>query len=136
MLSGICPLTVRPFLFGGNLIALDKKDGGLIAIGYTLRGLTSKCANFFAVNALASYLQPIQLGAGVKGGCEAAVQAVRRFIESMSEYYAVVKLNFSHAFNTLNRTAMLNEVFDRAPELYKYCHLSYSNSSFLRFGEF
>lgn len=76
------------------------------------------------------------MGAGVKGGCEAAVHAVRRFIESMPEDYAVVKLDFSNAFNTLNRTAMLNEVFDGVPELYKYCHLSYSNSSFLRFGEF
>jgi len=39
LLRGECPPTVRPILFGGNLIALNKDSDGLrpIAIGYLWR---------------------------------------------------------------------------------------------------
>src|ERR1700730_2918404 len=45
------------------------------------------------------------------------------------------KLDFSNAFNSLNRSQMLNEVSKRIPELYKFCNLSYSCPSSLKFGE-
>ena len=39
LLEGKCHSAVAPILFGGNLIALEKKSGGIrpIAIGYTWR---------------------------------------------------------------------------------------------------
>src|SRR5664279_3829707 len=43
-------------------------------------------------------------------------------------------LTLFDAFNTLRRDAMLSAVFDTIPELYRFCHLAYSNSSFLKFG--
>jgi len=57
-------------LFGGRLVALNKKSGGIrpIAVGFTLRRLISKCANSFAVAKLTTYFAPRQMGAGVKGG--------------------------------------------------------------------
>ena len=68
-------LSIRSFLFGGNLIALEKKTGGIrpIAIGYVLRRLAAKCANSFATSKLASYFSPLQLGVSVRGGYEAAI---------------------------------------------------------------
>ena len=47
----------------------------------------------------------------MKGGCEAAVHAVRRYLEGMPDDYAVVKLDFKNAFNCVNRTIRLSEVY-------------------------
>jgi len=73
---------VSPVLFGGNLIALEKKSGGIrpIAVGYTLRRIAAKCANSYATSQLTDYFNPIQMGVGVPGGCEAAIHATRRYI--------------------------------------------------------
>ena len=112
-------------------MALEKKSGGIrpIAIGYTWRRIAAKCANSYAIASLSSYLQPIQLGVGTPGGCEAAVHATRRFVESMPADHCVVKLDFSNAFNSLNRDVMLNAVLENVPGIYKFCYLSYSKSS-------
>jgi len=136
LLGGGCHTVVCPILFGGRLIALDKKDGGIrpIAIGSTFRRLTAKCASAFAIAKLAPMLAPRQLGVGVPGGCEAAVHATRRFLSSLSSDSVLVKLDFSNAFNCLHRDSMLLAVHKYAPELYKFCHLSYAQSSFLKFG--
>jgi len=63
LLDGKCSPIVTPILFGGQLMALEKKTGGIppIAIGYTWRRIAAKCANNYAIASLSSYLQPIQL---------------------------------------------------------------------------
>jgi len=68
---------VSLILFGGNLIALEKKSSGKLptAVGYNLRRIAAKCANSYATNQLAGYFSPIQLGVGTLGGFEAAVLA-------------------------------------------------------------
>lgn len=60
VLAGRCPSDVAPVFFGGRLLALNKKSGGIrpIAIGFTLRRVVSKCANFFGTNQLKSYFHP------------------------------------------------------------------------------
>jgi len=83
---------------------------------------------------LAGYRQPTQLGVGTPGGCEAAVHATRRFMESMPDGHCVVKLDFSNAFNSLHRDAMLEAVNLRVPGIYKFCHLSYSQPSVLLYA--
>ena len=52
LLSGKLSTTIREVIFGGRLIALQKKDGGIrpIAVGYTLRRLAAKCANSYALD--------------------------------------------------------------------------------------
>ena len=47
LFKGGLPLPVREIPYGGRLVALQKKDGGIrpIAVGYTLRRLAAKCAN-------------------------------------------------------------------------------------------
>jgi len=74
LMNGNCPPSVTSFLFGGRLIALQKKSGGIrpIAIGYTWRRLAAKCANKHALTKLAGSLAPAQLGVGTPGGCEAS----------------------------------------------------------------
>ena len=45
----------------------------------------------------------------------------------------VVKLDFSNAFNSLHRDAMLDAVLRRVPGIYKFCHLAYSMPSSLAY---
>src|SRR5207248_10878210 len=137
LLSGQCHPSVLPILFGGSLIALEKKSGGIrpIAIGYTWRRIAAKCATFHASSRLRSVLSPRQLGVGIAGGCEAAVHATRRFSASLSTDCIMAKLDFCNAFNSLHRDAMLESVSACAPEIYRFCHLSYSTPSVLKFGQ-
>jgi len=136
VLSGRCPSEVAPVFFGGRLLALNKKSGGIrpIAIGFTLRRLTSKCANVHGVNHLKSFFQPRQLGVGTPGGCEAAIHSARRYLEAMPSGHVMVKLDFTNAFNSLHRHDMLMSVLSRVPELYAYCHSAYSQPSKLFYG--
>jgi hypothetical protein len=137
LLRGNCPDSVVAVLFGATLIALRKKSGGIrpIAIGYIWRRLASKCANTFAASRVADYLQPIQVGVGISGGCEAAVHAVRRFTQSMPTDHVIAKLDFTNAFNSLKRSRLLAAVQAKVPEILSYCLLAYGNPSHLRFGK-
>ena len=85
LMEGKCSPDISPILFGGRLIALDKKSGGVrpIEIGYVWRRIASKCANHHAIAMLAEHMSPLQLEVGIRGGCEAAIHATRRFAESM-----------------------------------------------------
>ena len=87
MLSGNHLQPIREVIFGGRLIALKKKDGDIrpIAIGYTLRRLAAKCVDSHVITARGNELTPIQVGVGVSGGAEAAVHAVRRFVETLED---------------------------------------------------
>jgi len=96
---------VTPLFFGGRLLAINKKNGGFrpIAIGFTLRRLASKCANSVGISRLKAYFYPQQLGIGTPGGCEAAIHAALRFLESLPVNIVLVKLDFSNAFNSIHR---------------------------------
>ena len=137
LLLGNCPTSIREILFGGKLLALNKPGGGLrpIAIGYYWRRLTAKCANTIALDQLGDFFAPIQLGVGVKGGCEAAIHAARRFCSTMSTEQILVKLDFRNAFNSINRETVLRAVAAHIPMLYAFCHLTYANHTSLLFGE-
>jgi hypothetical protein len=137
LLQGWCQSEVRTVLFGGKLLALKRKAGGIrpIAIGYTWRGLAAKCANCYAMSHLQDKLLPFQLGVHTPGGCEAVVHATRQFTSKMAVDDVVVKLDFTNAFNCVHRDVMLQTVADELLCLYRFCHLAYSSGSQLRFGD-
>lgn len=137
LLNGKCPPAITTVLFGGRLIALQKKSGGVrpIAIGYTWRRLAAKCANACALSVLNKSLAPIQVGVSTPGGSEAAVHATRRFAASMADDQVLVKLDFSNAFNSLRRDVMLQTIADELPGLYRFCTLCYGDRTALRFGD-
>lgn len=137
IVAGNVPDTIKPFFFGGRLIALSKKDGGIrpIVVGQTFRRLASKLVNSYATGKLSASFAPLQLGVGVSGGVEAAVHAARRFVEHLSYDIAVAKLDFRNAFNTIRRDAMLRAVASSLPEAYSYIHASYATSSNLAYGK-
>ena len=104
-------------------------------IGFTLRRLAAKLANSFGISHTADLLRPRQLGAGVAGGCEAAIHATRRFLEDASEDEILVKLDFRNTFNTLHRKNMLVVVANHAPEILPFATSAYSSPTVLRFGD-
>jgi len=122
LLNGETPDEVNQVIYGGRLIALEKKDGGVrpITVGYTWRRLAAKCANSYVIDKIASYLVPLQLGVGIPGGCEAAVHATRRYTDRLQKDHVVVKLDFANAFNSVRRDALLEAVVREIPELYRF----------------
>jgi hypothetical protein len=133
IVTGTCPVEVRSFFFGGKLLALSKKDGGLrpIAIGLTWRRLVSKLVNTAVVQKVGSLLQPHQLGVGSSAGVEAAVFAARRFLEAAEPDYALLKLDYSNAFNSLRRDCIMEFSAMQIPEWFSYIRASYEGSSAL-----
>ena len=136
VLAGRCPKDVAPVFFGGRLLALNKKSGGIrpIVVGFSLRRLVSKCATSFGTKHLTDFFHPHQLGVGIPGGCEAAIHSARRYLEALPPDHIVVKLDFSNAFNSLHRFDMLSAVHSRIPDLYSYCCSAYSQPSLLFYG--
>lgn len=136
MLTGRVNIEVIPILYGANLVALAKKDGGIrpIAVGCTFRRLSSKlCCRKFNQN-LTNIFKPQQLGFGVKGGCEAAVHAARTFL-SRTDYEVFIKVDVSNAFNSVDRGALLTEVKKHLPDAYGYLWQCYRAPSKLLFGD-
>ena len=137
MISGGVPSSIRPFLFGGRLIALKKKDDGVrpIVVGFVIRRLASKLISRYASAKLLDKLSPVQLGVGVARGMEAAVHATRQFVSELDPDSAVVKLDFRNAFNSIRRDIILEASKEYIPEVYQYIDSSYGSASQLYFNE-
>ena len=75
-----------------------------------------------------------QVGVGVKGGAEAMVHAARAFVASASPSQALVKLDFTNAFNSVRRDAIFEAVADKIPEMLPYVLSSYESPSTLFHG--
>jgi len=120
------------------MVAMSKKDGGIrpISVGYTLRRLAAKCANTYVVARRSQALLPQQLGVGVSGGAEAAVHAMRRLLTNLPPGHAIVKLDFSNAFNCVRRDLILDSVTGNTPEIYRLVHSAYSCEPILSFGDY
>ena len=106
--DGRVPEVVASHLCGATLLAVKKKKGGLrpIAVGEVLRRLTSKCLSRSVLSDAIDILAPLQVGVGVKAGCEAIIHSVAHILEkqdqpSLSRW--VLLVDFSNAFNCVNR---------------------------------
>ena len=135
--QGRTPPSVIPHLCGASLLACHKKNGGLhpIAVGEVLRRLTSKCLSFAACSAAFSRLAPLQLGVSVKGGCEAVIHSVSHLMSSgQPDQWWVLLLDFTNAFNTINRNSMFEEFRAHIPGLSAWIESCYSGQPFLHLG--
>ena len=104
-------------------IACQSQEGGghrPIAVGEVIRRLVSKCLSRAVQSDALSLLSPLQVGVGVRGGCEAIVHAVSHFLEDPTLSSAskwTLLLDFSNAFNSISRAHMFEEVRDKLPIL-------------------
>ena len=136
VLAGGVPLWARSCFFGATLHAFNKKGGGIrpIAVGLTLRRLVAKVACARATESCSAVLMPRQLGVGVKGGAEALAHAARRYLASMEPACILVKLDFTNAFNTIRRDAVLEAVARHVPDLLPFASSAYGSASDLHLG--
>ncbi len=135
MLVGNISEYARTLLFSADLIALKKKDGGIrpIAMGNVFRRMASKVAAK-SIRQLGASMAPIQLGFGIRNGCEAAAHALRLFAENSDGRDGnelIVKLDVSNAFNCLRRDCILDKVFSHASHLFPLVKLAYGEQSFV-----
>ena len=78
----------------------------------------------------------LQVGVATSGGAEASVHAVRRLAKEFGEDPGkiMLKVDFSNAFNLVNRTEMLAQVFEKLPGFYRWVEYCYSHPALLFFG--
>jgi hypothetical protein len=136
-LAGRVPLEVRPVFFGASLCALNKKGGGVrpIAVGCTLRRLIAKAACYNVKNKALNKLTLHQLGFGTPLGGEATVHAARCYVEHLSIGKAILKLDFSNAFNSISRNVLLSYVKEEFPEIFAFVNSCYGSESNLYFAD-
>jgi len=137
-LRGAIPPTLCPILFGANLCASRKKDGGTrpIAIGNKFSRLVSKLCNTMLIPKTTSFLLPFQYDVGVKGGAESVADSLRAFINSNSDNnFTVLKIDIKNAFNMIHRDRIISIIADSYPEAYPFVSQAYGSPSCLAYGE-
>ena len=102
-----------------RLIALDKCPGVRpIGIGETARRIMGKAIAAAISDDIQDAAGPLQVCAGHLSGCEAAVHAMREVFEA-PDTDAVILVDASNAFNSLNRQAALRNIHLLCPALSK-----------------
>ena len=103
------PSTLEAFI-GCRLIPLDKNPGiRPIGIGEVLRRIIGKVVGWVLKSDLMEATGPLQAACGLQGGAEAAIHSMRTIFES-DDTEAVILVDATNAFNTLNRQVALHNV--------------------------
>ncbi len=105
----------------GRLIPLAKKPSGVrpIGIGEVLRRIVGKAVTSILKHDLVASTAPVQVCAGLPGGVEAAIHAMRRIYED-PETEAILLVDAENAFNSLNRNVALHNIQRTCPEFSTY----------------
>ena len=111
----LCTQYVDPVSIEGlvacRLITLDKGNGSVrpIGVGEVFRRIIAKCVIQITKPDILDATGSLQVGAGQKSGSEAAVHAMNSLF-SADETDAVLLIDATNAFNTLNRAAVLHNI--------------------------
>lgn len=110
-----------------TLIPLDKNPGiRPIGIGEVLRRIVGKTVTAFLKNEIQQAAGNLQLCVGQMGGCEAAVHAMADIFDD-EETEAVLLVDASNAFNSINRNVMLHNITILCPYLATFVNNCYSS---------
>ncbi|GKB22324.1 putative reverse transcriptase domain-containing protein [Tanacetum coccineum] len=138
-LAGRCPPILAEFVASAPLTPLLKPDNGIrpIAVGTIWRRLVSKVAMKGVGKEMSKYLGDFQFGVGVSGGAEAVLHSANRVL---SEYHndgslAMLTVDFSNAFNLVDRSALLHEVRVRCPSISLWVDFLYGQATRLYIGD-
>nr|GEY72895.1 putative reverse transcriptase domain-containing protein [Tanacetum cinerariifolium] len=112
--SGRCPPILTEFVASAPLTPLLKPDNEIrpIIVGTIGRRLVSKVSMKCVAKEISKYLRDFQFGVRVSGGDGAILHSVNRVL---SEYHndwslAMLSVDFSDAFNLVDRSALLHEI--------------------------
>ena len=125
----IDPSTIEP-LIASRLIPLDKGEGAVrpIGVGEVIRRICGKCVMNIAKRDVVDASGSLQLCAGQKSGSEDAIHAMHRIFEA-DDTDAVLLIDASNAFNTLNRAASLHNIRILCPIIAVYAINTYRHSA-------
>ena len=119
-------------------MSLRKPNGTLrpIAVGETFRRITGKVAVELILDRARAVLEPIQLGVKTPNGCEAIIHATRQWFHAhrLIPSKTAVSVDISNAFNTVNRSAVLQSVRTHFPSLAPWVDCCYRHDSHLFTG--
>ena len=116
-------------LTSSRLIPLDKNPGiRPVGVGEVLRRIIGRAVTTVLKPELIDSTGPIQVCAGIPGGIEAAIHAVRKMYEDPNTE-AVLLVDADNAFNSLNRKAALNNIRYICPEFSTYLVNTYRSPS-------
>ena len=128
---------IAPHLAGASLHALPKgvDDVRPIAVGEVLRRLTAKCLCSDVRNSARDLLCPLQVGVATRNGTEAVVHTARHWAQRHAGQaeQVLLKIDFSNAFNTVDRASLLRETRLRLPGLSPWAEWCYGLHSRLLF---
>jgi len=132
-----CAKSIEPYI-ANRLITLLKAPSGIrpIGIGEVLRRIIGKAIITEIKPEILESSGCLQLCGGQKAGCEAAAHAMRD-IFSEEQTDAVLFIDASNAFNSLNRNALLHNIQYLCPPMATYVRNCYAKPSrlFISGGE-
>ena len=114
------PATMEPVLTN-RLIPLDKGNDELwpIGVGEVIRRAIAKCVTRVTKRDIIDASGTLQVCAGLKSGAEAAIHAMHGIFDD-DDTDAVLLIDASSAFNSLNRASALHNVAVLCPILATY----------------
>ena len=131
--SYVDPQCIRALL-SCRLIALNKLPGVRpIGVGETCRRIIGKAVLSVLGHDVLETVGSAQLCAGQKGGCEAAVHALRSSFEFESSE-AILLVDAKNAFNSLNRRTALLNILHLCPSIARFLVNSYRSEVNLYIG--
>ena len=111
------------------MVPLDKNPGlRPIGVGEILRRIAGKVIMKIARENVMEPSSKIQMCAGQKAGCEAAIHAVREVYEN-EETEAVLLVDAANAFNNINRYILLHNIKIICPFIAQYVTNCYRTPS-------
>ena len=111
--------TLEAFL-ACRLIPLDKNPGlRPIGVGEVLRRIAGKAVVALVRNDIISSVGSLQVCAGHEAGCEAAIHAMHSIFQEQSTE-AVLLVDASNAFNSVNRSVFLHNIAIICPAISTY----------------
>lgn len=122
---------IAPHFAGATLHALPKGGADVrpIAVGETLRRLTAKCLCADVREPAEAWLGSLQVGVGARHSAEAVVHAARQWVQRHAgqREQVLLKIDFSNAFNTVDRASLLRETRLRLPGLSPWAEWCYGH---------
>ena len=112
-----------------RLLPLDKCPGlRPIGVGEVLRRIAGKVVMSVIKGDVQKSVGSLQVCAGQAGGCEAAIHAMHTIFEE-SENDAVLLIDAANAFNSINRSTMLENIRRSCPIAYVYAFNCYATQA-------
>ena len=93
--------------------------------------MAGKCLIKRYQDTVAQKLAPVQLGVGSRSGAETIIHKVRSWYRMAPPDHVLLQLDFKNAYNSINRTAMLQAVEEHCPLFRPYAQACYSNPAVL-----